>query len=179
MEAYTGQIIMVGFNYAPPGWAPCDGRLLPIAQNAALYSLLGTAYGGNGTTTFGLPDLRGRVPINQGTGVGLSPYVMGQSAGSESVTLTVPQMPAHNHAFNADASLGGTSNPSNANLAQVVITTQDEPGSSFTTGTPANPAVLSNGSISVQGGSQPHSNLQPFLVVNFIICLSGIYPPRP
>ena len=179
MDPYLGEIRMVGFNYAPQGWAFCDGSTLPIAQYTALYSLLGTAYGGNGTTTFGLPDLRGRVPIDQGNGPGLSSYVMGQRAGSESVTLTIPQMPAHNHAFNADASLGLTANPSNANLAQVVIPTQDEPGSSFSTGTPANPAVLSNGSISVQGGGQPHSNLQPFLVVNFIIALQGIYPPRP
>ncbi|MCJ2045488.1 tail fiber protein [Methylobacterium sp. J-078] len=179
MDPYLGEIRMVGFNYAPQGWALCNGQILQISTNSALYALLGTQFGGDGVRTFALPDLRSRVPVHQGQGNGLQPYPMGQSGGVESVTLQIPQMPAHSHGVNADATLGSTSAPSGANLAQTENPAGDTPFNSFTTGSPASPVQLSGGTIALQGGSQPHENRQPYQTVNFIIALQGIFPPRP
>ena len=117
-EPFLGQIMLVGFNFAPVGWALCNGQILSITQNTALFSLLGTTYGGNGTTTFALPDLRGRAAVGFGQGPGLSNYDLGQSTGTETVTLTVGQMPAHNHMVAANAANGNVSSPSGADLAQ-------------------------------------------------------------
>lgn len=167
-EPYVGEIRMFAGNFAPRGWAFCDGQLLAVSQNDALFSLLGTVYGGDGQTTFGLPDLRGRIPIHAGQGPGLSDRRLGARGGEESVTLTVNQMPSHNHAANGAG--GGTAQAAPAgNL----------PGSDRVTmyGTLLRPDTL-GASISAIGGSRSHSNLMPFLCVNFIIALFGIYPSQ-
>jgi microcystin-dependent protein len=174
-EAFIGEIRLVGFNFAPQGWALCDGQLLSISQNTALFSLLGTYYGGNGQTTFALPDLRGRVPVHQGQGPGLSNYVIGQQSGSENVTLNVSQLPAHNHSLASSNQQGSSSDPSGYFPAVL-----NEPtGSVAVNGyLPTSNSTLNPGAIELAGGNQPHPNLQPLLCVNFIICLQGIYPSR-
>jgi microcystin-dependent protein len=168
-EPFIGQVMMIGFTFAPRGWALCDGQILPIAQNTALFSLLGTTYGGNGTTTFALPDLRGRVPIHAGQGPGLSPYTLGQVGGAEQVTLLANQMPAHNHSLAATNAEASQTLPGGQLLAQSREVTY---GSGALVG--MNPQ-----SIGAAGGSQPHENRQPYLTINFIIALEGIYPSRP
>jgi microcystin-dependent protein len=170
-EPFLGEIRMFGGNFAPVGWAFCDGSLLSIAQNTALFSLLGTTYGGNGQTTFALPDLRGRVPIHQGQGPGLSPYVLGQSGGSENVTLLANQMPAHTHAINATES-PTTSDPAGAVPANEAANRTQIYGSR-PDGTVMSPAMCGSA-----GGNQPFPVAQPFLCVSFIIALQGIYPSR-
>ena len=169
MEPFIGEIRLFGFNFAPVGWALCDGTLLPISQNTALFSLLGTTYGGDGRTTFALPDLRGRVPISMGTGVGLSPYDIGEQGGAENVTLTVSAVPAHNHNVQASDAPASESKPGGGVLARTNTST-------YTAGTDG--TTLSATAISSSGGSQPHTNLQPFLAVNFCIALQGIFPSR-
>jgi microcystin-dependent protein len=166
-EPFLGQIILVPYNFAPRGWAFCSGQILPIAQNTALFSLLGTTYGGNGQTTFALPDLRGRVPLSAGQGPGLSNYDLGQSAGTENVTLTVNQLPAHTHPLGASLSDPTTQKPQNTYLAN---------GNAYTAAAPD----TSMGPLAVQntGGSQPHEILQPYLTLNYCIALEGIFPSR-
>ena len=171
MEYFIGQILIVGFNFAPRGFALCNGQLLPIAQNTALFSLLGTTYGGNGQTTFGLPDLRGRLPIHQGQGPGLSPRSLGERSGVESVTLVSTQMPQHTHTLNAVSESGNVGAPANAFLA---ATGSLDPEYRLA-GTAVQLAPTAIGSV---GGSQPHDNMPPFLVVNFVIALEGIFPSR-
>ena len=161
---------MFGFNFPPRGWALCNGQLLSISQNTALFSLLGTYYGGNGTTTFALPDLRSRVPVHQGTGTGLSTYVVGQSGGTETVTLGVTQMPAHNHLVNTTRNPAQFSEPQNRLLAP---SSQNAYRDTAETG-----IVMTANMIADAGGSQPHNNIQPYLTVNFGIALAGIYPSR-
>lgn len=167
-EPFIGQLMLVPYNFVPAGWAACDGRLLPIAQNAALFSLLGVMYGGDGSTTFGLPDLRGRVPISVGQGQGLSAYALGAKGGAEGVTLTTNQMPVHNHRVAASAAPLNTPSPQNAfpggdgayqELAESTVT--------------MNPAM-----VLPAGESQPHENRQPYLALQWIIALQGIYPSR-
>jgi microcystin-dependent protein len=168
-EPFYGEIRMFGFNFAPRGWAFCNGQILPIAQNTALFSLLGTMYGGNGQTTFALPDLRGRVPIHQGQGPGLSNYTMGQVAGTETVTLTVNEMPQHIHQV---------APPSSTNSANASRPTNNIPaGGQFYTAPPGNGTMAPFPS-GIAGGSQPHQNIQPYLTVNFCIALEGIFPSR-
>ncbi|MDD5271934.1 MAG: tail fiber protein [Methylovulum sp.] len=174
-EPFVGEIRMVGFNFPPRNWALCDGHTLPINQYQALFALLGVTYGGDGHTTFGLPDLRGRVPVNQGTGPGLSTYVMGQKAGSETVTLTSAQIPNHTHSLNVSSGQGTLTTPVNNFLAVPVdnngtANMQDFAGL-------AN-AAMNAAAIGATGGNQAHTNLQPFLCVNFIIALTGIFPSR-
>ena len=171
MDPFIGMIALFGFNFAPRGWALCNGQLLPIAQNTALFSLLGTYYGGNGQTTFALPDLQGRVPIHFGQGAGLSDYQIGQKGGVESTTLLVINMPAHNHTLNAVSELGGTSAPEGAFLSNTGALDREYKMSG--TG-----VIMNSGAIGNTGGSQPFSIIQPYLVVNFCIALQGIYPPR-
>lgn len=168
---YIGEIRMFGCNFAPRGWAFCNGQLLPIAQNTALFSLLGTTYGGNGTTTFGLPDLRGRVPIHFGQGPGLSSYSLGQTGGAESVTLLTTQIPAHSHTVNA-ADTGGNQTSPIAALPAVESTGTSKNFSNSGTG------QMSPAMINPAGGNQPHPNLQPYQTINFCIALEGIYPSR-
>lgn len=176
-EPFLGEIRMVGFNYQPRGWAFCDGRLLSIQQNSALFALLGTQFGGNGTTNFGLPDLRGRVPVSQGQGPGLSNYVMGEMTGSETVTLINSEMPMHTHLLNV-AGAGLTGNqplPTNNFLAQ---STDNSTGSEITTYSATANSTMNPNAINIAGGNQPHNNLQPLTCVNFIIALEGIFPSR-
>jgi microcystin-dependent protein len=171
---FLGEIRMFGGNFAPKGWALCNGQLLAISQNTALFSLLGTIYGGNGTTTFALPDLRGRVPIHFGQGAGLSNYTQGQQAGSESVTLLVGQLPAHNHTISGVASGGNQAGPANGSFAiESTGTSLNYASSSSPPNSPMNPAMLSQ-----TGQNQPHNNIQPYLCINFIIALIGIFPAR-
>jgi microcystin-dependent protein len=169
-EPFLGEISIVGFNFAPQGWAFCNGQILAISQNTALFSLLGTTYGGDGITTFALPDLRGRVAIHMGQGPGLSSYVEGQIGGTETTTLLVAQMPAHSHAAMADATNGSSDTPTGLVVARNAA------------GVPqygSNPTVaLAPQAIGSTGGTQPHNNLQPYLTLNFIIALSGIFPSR-
>ncbi len=164
---YIGEIRMFAGNFAPLGWAFCDGQLLPISENETLFNLIGTTYGGDGQQTFQLPDLRGRVPIHTGTGPGLGTYVIGQAAGVESVTLTTTQIPAHNHIWQAGA--GDTfTDPTGRVVAGALRM--------FVLGTPG-AAPMSSVAATV-GGSQPHTNLQPVLAISFIISLYGIFPSQ-
>lgn len=170
-EPFLGELRLFGGNFAPQGWALCNGQLLPINQNQALFSILGTTYGGDGRTTFALPDLRGRVPTHQGQGSGLSPYVIGETLGVESVTLNVNQMPAHQHTVNASANKGNKASP----IGEYPAT--DAAG--ITAEYNATPTgVMNAGVISPAGGNQPHENRQPTLVLTWIIALQGIFPSR-
>lgn len=167
---YVGSISMVAFNFEPVGWALCSGQLLPISQYDALFSLLGTTYGGDGQNTFALPDLRSRVPIHQGQGPGLPAYVIGQSGGQESVNLTLNQMPVHNHSFAVNSNGGTSDNPASNFMASNSEGTKHY---SNLAGSNANGASIGN-----TGGSQPHNNMPPYLCINFIIALEGLYPSR-
>lgn len=161
------EITMFGGNFAPRSWANCDGQLVAISQNSALFSILGTTYGGDGRTTFGLPDLRGRVAMHVGNGPGLTPRQQGERAGSETNTMTISQMPAHGHAINAKDE-GTTDNPSGAFIA-------GDGTNAF--GTSAN-VVMSGGAVANNGGGQPINNMQPYMVIRYIIALVGIFPSR-
>ncbi len=163
MESFLGNIQLFGFNFAPRGWALCNGQLLSIAQNSALFALLGTTYGGNGTTTFGLPDLRGRAPLGQGQGAGLTNRVMGELAGTEEVSLLTTQLPVHQHATPITTGAATSSRPG-AGLGPAK-------GGSYAPPTTTSPGGLA-------GGGQPHDNLPPSLVANWCICTEGIFPSR-
>lgn len=166
-EPFIGEIRMCGFNYAPRGWAMCNGQLLSIAQNTALFSLIGTYYGGNGQTTFALPDLRGRRTIGPGTGAGGS-YTHGQVGGSERHTLTLSELAPHSHTFMGSSAPGDQASPAGNVLA---ASTVDAPYSTSSNGTQITP-------VSTGGGSLSHDNLPPYLVVNFVIALQGLFPSR-
>lgn len=168
-EPFVGEIRMFAGNFAPRGWAFCDGQLLAVSQNDALFSLLGTIYGGDGRTTFGLPDMRGRIPIHAGSGPGLSPRRLGAKGGAEKVTLTVNQMPSHTHSWQATTAAAQNRSPGGNALASGT-------GDVFTTA--GNLTNLKSSAISNIGGSRSHSNLQPFLCIHYIIALFGIYPSR-
>jgi microcystin-dependent protein len=165
---FVGEIRLFSFNFPPNGWAFCNGQLLPIAQNSALFDLIGTTYGGDGSTTFGLPDLRGRVPVNQGQGPGLSNYVIGQVAGVESVALSQSQLPAHNHSVFAQKSPAGAGKPGGKLLAETAANTYGSGAS-----TTMNPAM-----IGATGGGQAVSIVQPYLTLNYCISLTGIFPSQ-
>jgi microcystin-dependent protein len=173
MQPYIGQIIAVGFNFVPVGWLSCSGQLLSVSQNDVLFSLIGTTYGGDGQSTFALPDLRGRSPMGQGTGNGLSPRVVGQVGGSETMTLTSAQIAAHSHPLMAASATGTVSKPSTS----TVLAKQSEPLISMYGAAPGN-VTLAAVAVSMAGGSQPHENRQPFNTVNYIIATEGIYPSR-
>jgi microcystin-dependent protein len=155
----------------------CNGQTLQISQYSALFALLGTTYGGNGTTTFNLPDLQGRVAIHQGIGAGLSPYVIGAKGGAENVTLLSNQMPTHNHLVNVNNQPGGNADPTNGILAETA-TSARPPVLTNTYTTSAATGTLAPNAVSAAGGNVPHTNIQPFLTVNFIIALEGIFPTR-
>jgi microcystin-dependent protein len=174
-EPFIGQIQAFGFNFAPMGWAPCDGRVMNIAQNSALYALLGVTYGGNGTTTFNLPDLRGRVAISQGQGPGLTTYGIGTQVGSETVAITQNQMPAHAHAAMASTSAATEACPTGAVLA-APQDSQAAPGTGYIKAAPN--VTMAPAAIGNTGQGQGHENRQPTLVVNFCIALQGIFPTR-
>lgn len=175
-EPYIGQIMLFAGSYAPPGWAICDGRILPITGNEALFTILGPNYGGDGRTNFALPDLRGRVPIGMGQGENLENYQLGNMFGSETVTLTTAEIPTHTHAIIATAAPGNVASPAGAYLAE----TAESGGTTGQTysSAPDAPVVLNAASVTPVGESQPHSNIQPGLVMNYIIALQGIYPAR-
>ncbi len=172
MEEYIGAIQIFAGNFAPRGWALCEGQLLSIQQNSALFAILGTTYGGNGTTNFALPDLRGRMPIGFGTGPGLTTRQLGEKSGAEAVTLTTAQIPSHTHTYNALSGNREQPNPTGnfLGIAPGPFYAEMNAGDTLL---PMNPA-----SISPAGGSQPHNNMPPYLGLSFIICLQGIFPPR-
>ncbi|XOV67168.1 MAG: phage tail protein [Fluviicola sp.] len=182
MEPFLGQIQPFGFNFAPRGWAFCEGQLLPISANTALFSLLGTIYGGDGRTTFALPDLRGRVAIHHGHGPGLSSYRIGQRGGSEVNYLTIPQLPSHNHAaagtlkayFQPPTGGGSTNNPNGASLS-------GSAGTNIYSNQAENVNLNANNvtvTVGNTGGSQGVNNIQPYLAVSWCIALVGIFPSR-
>ena len=163
-EPFLSEIKIVSFNFPPKGWALCNGQFLPINQNQALFALLGTTYGGNGQTTFALPNLRGRVPIHFGNG-----HTLGEAAGSTSVTVNIQQLPTHLHALNASTDNGNTATPVNNYLAKL-NNAYHAADASLTTMEPT--------SVTSVGGSQPHNNMMPYLTLNFIIALQGIFPSQ-
>jgi microcystin-dependent protein len=165
-QPYIGEIKIVSFNYAPRQYALCDGQLLPIAQNQALFSILGTTYGGDGRTTFALPDLRGRVPIHTGNTV-----TLGQKSGQENHTLITTELPAHNHQLNASNQGETLTAPDGAYMATHQTTTAYGAAN-------AGNSTMVNNEVTNTGGSQPHNNMQPYLVLNIIIALQGLFPPR-
>lgn len=171
-DPYIGEIRMFGGSFAPAGWAMCQGQLMPISQNDALFTLIGTTYGGDGQETFGLPDLQGRMPIHAGQGPGISQsYQLGEKAGVESVTLSTQQIPIHNHAFLCAGDFAQDAQPQNAFFAQI------NTGSLYIG--PADPMQNMNaGMASIVGGSQPHDNMMPYLTVTFILSLFGIFPQQ-
>lgn len=170
-QPFVGEVQIFAGNYAPTGWALCDGQLLPISQNTALFSLLGTNYGGNGISTFALPDLRGRAPIHPGQGNGLSNRNLGEVGGIEFITLTAAQIPSHTHTISGSAANGAADSPGGRVLARA-------PGAIPQYG--ATPNVdLAATAVGSSGGGQPHNNLQPYLTLNYIIALQGIFPSRP
>ncbi len=166
---YVGEIRMFAGNFAPVGWQFCAGQLLSISENETLFQLIGTTYGGDGESTFALPDLQSRIPIHQGQGPGLSNYVLSETGGVEEVTLTVSQIPTHSHAFLASTNIDNSPNPSGnvTGSATLVNVYRDQ-------GTPA--ISFDPNAVTSEGNSLPHSNIQPYLCVNFIIAMFGIYP---
>lgn len=163
-QPYVGEIRMFAGNFAPAGWMFCEGQLLPISENETLFNLIGTTYGGDGQSTFALPDLRGRIPVHQGNG-----FILAETGGAEEITLTVNQIPAHSHPALASTSLGNQSDPANNVVAQT--TGSFSPYIEAVPNANMNPLVISS-----VGGSQPHTNFQPYLCVDFIISLFGIFP---
>jgi microcystin-dependent protein len=175
---FVGQIISVGFGFAPIGWFPCDGRLVPIGDYQVLYTLLGTTYGGNGTTTFGVPNLNGRVPLGAGQGKGLSTYVQGQTVGTESVTLTGSNTPSHTHSisFSATPATSVTPKSTTATPLAVGANAQDLLKGFYHNSNPTIP--LMPGTISTFLGGQPHENRQQFLALSYIIAWAGVFPSQ-
>jgi microcystin-dependent protein len=174
-DPFIAEIRIVPFNFAPIGWALCDGQVIPLSQNTALFSLLGTTYGGDGRSNFALPNLQGCAAVQQGQGPGLSLYELGESGGSETVTLLETEMPAHNHSVVATTDAADSANPTNSLLAEAnyagdsILEYKSAGGSTV---------LMDETAIDPAGGSLPHNNMQPYLVLNFIIALQGVYPPR-
>ena len=173
MDFFLGQIEIYGFNFAPRGWAQCTGAILPIAQNTALYSLIGTYYGGNGQTTFGLPDLRSRTPIGFDGN-----FPLGAMAGTENVTLVNSQMPQHTHLMSTLSTAAPDAKMDGHIFAQSVLPTTTPPTPEKFYGPVVSTVTLNPGTVSMTGGTQPHPNIQPSLAVNFCIATTGIYPSR-
>ena len=187
---FVGQIFMFGFNFPPKGHAFCRGQIMPIAQNTALFSLLGTTFGGDGQTTYALPNLQGRAPVGVGQGAGLSAYDLGQETGSGTVTLLPPQMPSHAHAFDANNmkgtlrcrdERGNQRSPAGNVLARESsgVTAPFAGGTLAASMAPAAVGLTGAPALMAAGGGQPHNNMQPYLVLNYCIALSGVFPARP
>jgi len=170
MDPFVAEIRIVPFNFPPHGWAFCQGQLLPLSQNTALFSLLGTTYGGNGKSNFALPDLQGRAPMHPGQGPGLSLHDLGETGGSETVSLLESEIPSHNHTVMAINDVGDINQPTGNGFAR-------SSGASVY-GTAGNNANFSDKMLAVAGGDQPHNNMQPYLTLNFVIALQGVFPPR-
>jgi microcystin-dependent protein len=175
-EPFLAEIRIVGFNFPPRGWASCDGQLLPISQNTALFALIGTYYGGDGRVTFGLPNLQGSAPLHPGNGPGLTPRNLGEQSGSQSVTLLQTEMPAHTHVPQASANAATQADPTNGVWAKGG---QVRGGAPLYNADLSAPVAMSPQALAPAGGSQPHNNLPPYLVLNFVIALAGIFPQRP
>ena len=169
-DPFVAEIRIFPFNFAPRGWAWCDGQLLPLSQNTALFSLLGTTYGGNGKSNFALPDLQGRVPMHPGQGPGLSLHDLGETGGSETVTLLESEIPSHSHAMRASYADGISQSPVNELLATGINISQYAPPGALT--------ALSPNTLAPAGGDQPHNNMMPYLTFYFCIALQGVFPPR-
>lgn len=184
MEPFIAETLMFGGNFAPRSWAFCDGQLLPISQNTALFSLLGTTYGGDGRTTFALPDLRGRVAVHPGTGPGLNTYRWGEHGGSQTNTLTVANLPAHNHQASgaiATSAEPESNNPEESYIAPVTVEVRGQAADTAAFGNQANGKMADNSvrvTVGMAGGSQPVNNIQPFLAMNTVIALQGVFPSR-
>lgn len=173
-DPFVAEIRIFPFNFAPKGWAFCNGQLLPISQNTALFSLLGTTYGGDGKSTFALPNMQGNAPMHPGQGPGLSLHDLGETGGSETVTLLQTEIPIHNHTIathNLDAA--GLQNP-----APTVILAKSSQGNAYQTNATQNLVQLAFQALTPAGGSLPHNNMQPYLTLNFNIALQGVFPPR-
>jgi microcystin-dependent protein len=175
-DAYIGEIRNFAGTYAPNNWLFCEGQVLPLAQNTALFSIIGTTYGGNGTSNFAIPDLRGSVPIGQGQGPGLTSRQLGETGGSATVALTATDMPTHTHVANGVAANGTDNSPGGALWSQYSAGGRN-PTIAKLYGPAAN-TTMAPGALATAGGSTPHNNMQPFLPMRFIICTEGIYPPR-
>jgi microcystin-dependent protein len=175
MEGYLAEIRLFAGNFAPRGWAFCNGQILSIAQNTALFALIGTTYGGNGQTTFALPDLRGRTAVGPGQGPGLPAVNLGEMSGETTHTLIITEMPAHNHSAQAagNSNSGDSSSPNGNTWA--TSTTRDNV---YINAAPNGPMAANTVTIGIAGGSQPHNNMQPYLGMNYIICIEGIFPSR-
>jgi microcystin-dependent protein len=169
-DPFIGQIDIVGFNFAPSGWAVCDGSLQAIDQNTALFNLIGTTYGGDGQSTFALPDLRGRMAIGAGQGPGLQSYSVGQMGGEEQVTLNLSQLPLHSHAAIGTTARASALGPGNSEWATTTVFLYSSTGTI--------PVAMNSGAIGAVGGGQAHENRPPFLVMNFIISLFGVFPSQ-
>ncbi len=170
-DPFVAEIRMFPFNFAPRGWAWCDGQLLPLSQNTALFSLLGTTYGGNGESNFALPDLQGRSPMHPGQGPGLSLHDLGETGGSETVTLLESEIPAHAHTMRAVNDVGDVPQQGGNSFSRSA-------GAAIYNATNANLAGMADNSLAPAGGDQPHNNLMPYLTVYFCIALQGVFPPR-
>jgi microcystin-dependent protein len=171
-DPFVAEIRIFAGNFAPRGWALCNGQLLPISQNTALFSLVGVSYGGNGQTTFALPDLQGRAPMHQGQGPGLSQRDLGEVSGNQTVTLITSEMPAHTHSLMASTSPASGRDPTNNPLAR------SRNGNAYQTNVNQNVVLMAAQAVGMAGGSLPHNNMQPYLALTFIIALQGIYPSR-
>jgi microcystin-dependent protein len=169
-DPFVAEIRIFPFNFAPNGWAWCDGQLMPLSQNTALFSLLGTTYGGNGKSNFALPDLQGRAPMHPDQGPGLSLHDLGEEGGSETVTLLESEIPAHSHAFSPSTSLANLNAP-----AATRVLARSSGGPAYGTGSTVN---MNDNALAPAGGDQPHNNLMPFLTFYFCIALQGVFPPR-
>lgn len=172
-DPFVAEIRIFPFNFAPSGWAMCNGQLMPLSQNTALFSLLGTTYGGNGKSTFALPDLQGQAPMHPGQGPGLSLYDLGQASGAESVTLVEAEMPSHSHSLMANPAIADVQTPG---PARTLARSQNSAAYSTTTGSGLVP--LASETLTPVGSNQPHNNMQPYLTLNFCIALQGVFPPR-
>jgi microcystin-dependent protein len=180
-DAFLGQIEIFPYSFAPLNWIECLGQLLPISRYTALFSLLGTQFGGDGRSTFGLPDLQGRVAVGQGVAPGGNTYSMGQQGGAEQVTVTVSSMPSHSHSLYATKTVGTTNAPAGTLLAKVTHGSGRDPsqGNIYAPPTAGVPLIpLSPGSLALAGGNQPHNNIQPSLGLRYCICLVGVFPQR-
>jgi microcystin-dependent protein len=173
MDPFVAEIRIFPFNFAPRGWAWCDGQLLPLSQNTALFSLLGTTYGGDGKSNFALPNLQGRAPMHPGQGPGLSLHDLGETGGSETVTLLQSEIPSHAHAMRANTDIADVQTPSNA---RSIARSQNANAYKPPSGQPV--VQLSPAALAPAGGDQPHNNLQPYLTFYFNIALQGVFPPR-
>lgn len=181
-DPFVSEIRIFGFNFAPVGWATCSGQVLPIQQYTALFSLIGTYFGGNGTSNFQLPNFQGNVPLSMGQGPGLSDYALGEIGGSAGVTLQTPTAPTHSHGVNADKGLADMTSPAGNLYKEGLRPNPNEAiapyNTSFQTTTNLNPQTITPAGGSAGGGAVPHNNVMPIMALNFCICLQGVFPPR-